>query len=165
MRIFPVFGAAAMLIGGCGPQGGNEAETNRAAAPPAAPAPEPTGNGSAALAAPKASEPFIPVSGTTIPAAFQGVYERRVANCGGPSQERTTITPTELRWHETIGKVRSTLHRRENELEVNADYQGEGEFWHSNRLLTLDQGGARLVIDSDGDSRGMQVFRCPAGTR
>jgi hypothetical protein len=171
MRILTVFGAtaAAILIGGCGPrQAGSEPEANQAApAPtaPAAPAPAPTENGSAVAAAPKASAPFIPQSGTTIPAAFQGVYEPRVANCSSPSQERTTITPTELRWHETIGKVQSTLHRRENELEVNAAYQGEGEFWRSNRLLTLDQGGARLVIDSDGDSRGMQVFRCPAGTR
>lgn len=169
MRAFPVSGAAAaaILVVGCGPrQGGDEPEANRAAAAPAAPAPAPTENGSAApAAAPKASGPFIPERGTTIPAAFQGVYDRRLANCSGPSQERTTITPTELRWHETIGKVQSTLHRLENELEVDAKYQGEGEFWRSNRLLTLDQGGARLVIDSDGDSRGMEVFRCPAGTR
>jgi hypothetical protein len=168
MRVFPVFGAAAaaILVVGCGPrQGGDEPEANRTAAGPAAPAPAPAANGSAEAAAPKASGPFIPERGATIPAAFQGVYDRSLASCSGPSEERTTITPSELRWHETIGKVQSTLHRRENELEVDAKYQGEGEYWRSNRLLTLDQGGARLVIDSDGDSRGMQVFRCPAGTR
>ena len=167
MRAFPIFGAAAaaMLIGGCGQrEGGNGQEANRAAAAPAAPAPVPAENGSAVPAAPKASRPFVPERGTTIPAPFLGVYDRTIAQCGGPSQERTTITPTELRFHETIGKVRSVLLRRENELEVDADYQGEGEFWRSNRLLTLSQGGARLVIDGDGTSRPMALVRCPAGT-
>ena len=163
MRIFPIFGAAAaaILIGGCGPRdSGNRAEANRAAA---APAPAGTENGSAAAAAPKASAGFEPVRGTTIPAPFLGVYDRTAAQCGGASQERTTITPAELRFHETIGTVQSTLLRQENELEVFASYQGEGEFWRSNRLLTLSQGGARLVIDGDGTSRPMALVRCPAG--
>lgn len=167
MRGFPVFGAAtvAMLIGGCGPrQGGDEPEANRAATAPAAPAPAPTENGSVSPAAPKTSGAFEPVRGTTIPAPFLGVYDRTLASCSGPSQERTTITPTELRFHETIGKVRSVLLRRENELEVDADYQGEGEFWRSNRLLTLSQGGARLIIDGDGTSPALARVRCPAGT-
>jgi hypothetical protein len=166
MRIFPVFGAAAaaILIGGCGQRhGGNESEANLAAAAPAAPAPAPSENRSAAPAAPKAPGPFVPERGTTIPAPFLGVYDRTVASCSGPSQERTTITPSELRFHETIGKVRSVLLRRENELEVDANYQGEGEYWRSNRLLTLSQGGARLVIDSDGDSPALLRVRCPAG--
>ena len=165
MRVFPVLGAAAvaMLIGGCGPrQGGDDPEANRTAAAPAAPAP--TENGSAEAAVPKASAGFEPVRGTTIPAPFLGIYDRTLAQCGGPSQERTTITPTELRFHETIGKVQSVLLRQENELEVDAKYQGEGEFWRSNRLLTLSQGGARLIIDGDGTSRAMALVRCPAGT-
>ena len=160
MRIFPVFGAAAVAIlaGGCGPrQEGGEPENNLAAAAPAE-------NGPAEAEAPKASAAFEPVRGTTIPAPFLGVYDRTLAQCSGPSQERTTITPGELRFHETIGKVRSTLLRRENELEVLADYQGEGEYWRSNRLLTLSQGGARLVIDGDGTSPAMMRVRCPAGT-
>jgi hypothetical protein len=167
MRVFPIFGAAAvaMLIGGCGPrQGGGEPEANLASAAPAAPAPAPTENGSAAPA-PRASAAFEPVRATTIPAPFLGVYDRALASCSGPSQDRLTITPGELRWHETIGKVQSTLLRLENELEVDAKYQGEGEFWRSNRLLTLSQGGARLVIDSDSGSRAMALVRCPAGTR
>jgi len=166
MRIFPLLGAAAaaMLIGGCGPrQGGHEPEANVAAAPDA-PAPAPTENGSAAPAAPKASAAFEPVRGATIPAPFLGVYDRTLAGCAGSSQERTTIAPGELRFHETIGKVQSTLLRRENEVEVDAQYQGEGEYWRSNRLLTLSQGGARLVIDGDGTSRAMALVRCPAGT-
>jgi hypothetical protein len=161
MRAFPIFGAAAVaiLVGGCGPrQGRDEPEANRAAA--AAPA----GDGSVAPA-PKASGAFEPVRGTTIPAPFVGVYDRTLASCSGPSQERTTITPGELRFHETIGKVQSTLLRLENELEVDAKYEGEGEYWRSNRLLTLSQGGARLVIDGDGTSRPMMLVRCPAGTR
>lgn len=159
MKIFPVLGAAAVAIaiGGCGPrQGGEEPEANRSAAAPA-------GNGSAAPAAPRASAAFEPERGTTIPAPFLGVYDRTPAGCSGPSQERTTITPGELRFHETIGKVRSVLLRRENELEVDADYQGEGEYWRSNRLLTLSQGGARLIIDRDGTSPAMMRVRCPAG--
>lgn len=166
MRVFPVFGAAAvaMLIGGCGPrQGGDEPEANLAAAAPAAPEPAPTENGSAASAAPKASGPSAAERGTTIPAAFLGVYDRMLANCAGPSQERTTITPSELRFHETIGKVRWVLPRGANELEVYADYQGEGEYWHGNRLLTLSQGGARLVIAGGGDSPAMMRVRCPSG--
>jgi hypothetical protein len=165
MRILPVFGAAAaaMLIGGCGSrQGGDEPEANLAAAP-AASTPAPVENGSAVPAAPKAPGAFEPERGTTIPAPFLGVYDRTLASCSGPSQERTTITPSELRFHETIGKVRSVLLRRENELEVDADYQGEGEFWRSNRLLTLSQGGARLIVDRDGTSPAMMRVRCPAG--
>ena len=166
MRVLPIFGAAAVaiLIQSCGPrQGGEAPEANRAAAAPSAPEPASTENGSAA--APRASGPFVPASGTTIPEPFLGIYDRTVERCSGPSEERMTITPTELRFHESIGKVRSVLHRRENELEVDADYQGEGEYWRSNRLLTLSQGGARLVMDSDGTSPALQRFRCPAGTR
>ena len=166
MRIFPVFGAAAavILIGGCDSRQGDEApEANQAPAAPAAPAPAPAENGSAAAPAPRASAAFEPVRGTTIPAPFVGVYDRTLASCSGPSQERTTITPGELRFHETIGKVQSTLLRRENELEVDAKYEGEGEFWRSNRLLTLSQGGARLIIDGDGTSPAMMRVRCPAG--
>lgn len=164
MRVFPVFGAAvaASLIVGCGPRQ-DEPEANLAAAP-TAPAPAPTENGSAEAAPPKAAGAFEPVRGTTIPAPFVGVYDRTLASCSGPSQERTTITPGELRFHETIGKVQSTLLRRENELEVLANYQGEGEYWRSNRLMTLSQGGARLVIDGDGTSPAMMRVRCPAGT-
>lgn len=157
MRILPIFAAAAaILIAGCGPrQSGNQPEADRAAA---APAPAPTENGSAA---PKASAVFEPVRGTTIPAPFLGVYDRTLAQCSGPSQERATITPGELRFHESIGAVQSTLLRKENELEVDAKYEGEGEYWRSNRLLTLSQGGARLVIDGDGASRPMALVRCP----
>ncbi|HET9640509.1 MAG TPA: hypothetical protein VFP12_15020 [Allosphingosinicella sp.] len=165
MRVFPVFGAAvaASLIVGCGPRQ-DEPEANLAAAAPTAAAPAPTENGSAEAAPPKAAGGFEPVRGTTIPAPFVGVYDRTLASCAGPSQERTTITPGELRFHETIGKVQSTLLRRENELEVDAKYQGEGEFWRSNRLLTLSEGGARLVIDRDGNSPAIMRVRCPAGT-
>jgi hypothetical protein len=164
MRILPVFAAvgAAMLIGGCGSrQGGDEPEANRAAA---GSAPASTQNGMAAQAAPRASAAFEPVRGTTIPSPFLGVYDRTIVQCGGQSQERATITATELRFHETIGKVQSTLLRKENELEVDAKYEGEGEFWRSNRLLTLTQGGSRLIIDGDGASRPMALVRCPPGT-
>jgi ferric-dicitrate binding protein FerR (iron transport regulator) len=168
MRGFPVLGAAAVaiLIGGCGPrQGGGEQGANRAAAAaaPAAQAPAPTKSGSAEPAAPRASAAFEPQRGTAIPAPFLGVYDRTLGRCSGASQERTTITPGELRFHETIGKVRSVLLRRENELEVDADYQGEGEYWRSNRLLTLSEGGARLIMDGDGTRPAMIRVRCPAG--
>lgn len=165
MRVFPVFGAAAaaILVVGCGPRQ-DEPEANLATPAPAASAPAPAENGSAAAEAPRASGAFEPQKGTAIPAPFLGVYDRTLASCSGPSQERTTITAGELRFHETIGKVQSTLLRRENELEVFASYQGEGEYWRSNRLLTLSQGGARLVIDGDGTSPAMMRVRCPAGT-
>jgi hypothetical protein len=63
------------------------------------------------------------------------------------------------------GKVQGTLLRLENDLEVDAKYQGGAEFWRSERLLTLSQRGATLDIIKDITGRGMQVFRCPAGTR
>ncbi|HEU0098683.1 MAG TPA: hypothetical protein VFQ67_07890 [Allosphingosinicella sp.] len=104
-----------------------------------------------------------PASSERIPAAFQGVYDSSREACGRASDGRLTVTAGELRFHESIGLVRSVARLPSGALRVEADYQGEGEKWRSRRELRLSGDGRRLGISGDGTS--FDRVRCPKGGR
>ena len=166
MRGFPMISAmaAVLLAAGCGERrdadrGGNDqaAATNgtEAAAPAAQAADTANSSGPAA--------PAPPATGKTIPATVLGVYDASLEACGKPSDTRLTVSPTELRFHESIGTVRRATVTGVDTVTVEADYQGEGESWRSNRELRLGEGGATLTISGDG-TRLVRV-RCPSVAR
>lgn len=155
MRGFTVIAAlAAVLIAGCGsPDAGHG--KNEAAAPPAvAEAPANTS---------EPAPPPPPATGRTIPAALLGSYDASLDACGKPSDSRLTVSPTELRFHESIGTVREVTATAAGTVTVEADYQGEGESWRSTRELRLGDGGATLTISGDG-TRLVRI-RCPEAVR
>ena len=155
MRGTAVLPALALLAAGCGPRQA-EQSANTAAGPPAA-----------AQAPADADEPPPPppppATGKTIPASLLGVYDASIEACGKPSDGRLTVSPTELRFHESIGTVREVKAAGPGAVAVEADYQGEGESWRTVRELKLGDGGRTLVVSGDG-SRFERV-RCPAAAR
>ena len=118
-------------------------------APPAAVAPP---------AASPAEGPGATASAAAIPAAFHGVYDQSRENCARPSQYRLTVSAGELKFHESIGAVRSVAVEGPNAISVDADYQGEGESWRTTQRLVRD--GDRLTISGDGTTT-VRV-RCPS---
>ncbi|HYW16565.1 MAG TPA: hypothetical protein VE891_10500 [Allosphingosinicella sp.] len=100
---------------------------------------------------------------TSIPAAFHGVYDRSLEACARPSDQRLTVSARELRFHESVGSVRSIGYGGSDAIAVEADYEGEGRRWRNLRILKLAENGARLSVKGDGDS--LDRVRCPAGAR
>jgi hypothetical protein len=99
----------------------------------------------------------------SIPAAYRGVYDGSLEACARPSVERLTISARELRFHESIGTVRSVGYGGPGAISVEADYEGEGERWRSLRILSLAENGARLTVKGEGAP--LDRVRCPEGTR
>ena len=95
-----------------------------------------------------------------IPAAFRGVYDVDREACSRPSEYRLTIDALRLRFHESIGEVRSVIVDAPDTIRVAADYQGEGERWRNVRTLRLTDGGATLTITGEGIT--LARIRCPA---
>lgn len=98
-----------------------------------------------------------------IPAAYHGVYEGSLEACARPSVERLTVSARELRFHESVGSVRSVAFGGTGAIAVEADYEGEGERWRSLRILSLAENGAKLTVKGEGAS--LDRVRCPAVTR
>jgi hypothetical protein len=149
---------AALLAAGCGGEGArNEAATNQTGQSPETPAPAPS-------PPPGQSPPSAPpTAGAAIPAPFHGEYDASVEACSRPSDGRLVVTSTELRFHESIGSLRRSAGKGASEVEVEADFQGEGETWRSVRTLILSDGGETLTIS--GDDTSFVRVRCPAGGR
>ena len=152
MRRIGLLTAAALLLAGCAPEDkAADGGSNVVAIPTAPPAPE--------AAAPEPAPPAV----AAIPEPFHGVYDSSPEACGRPSDGRLTVSALELRFHESIGTVRSVVSAPSGATRVEADYQGEGESWRSYRELRLSDGGESLTISGDG-TRMVRV-RCPGGER
>ena len=114
-----------------------------------------------------AAGPAGPIRADTIPAQFRGVYDTSADACSRPSENRLAVGPRELRFHESIGAVRSVSVESGDSVRVTADFQGEGESWSAVHTLTLGGSGERLIVARDA-SRSVRV-RCageaPASAR
>lgn len=141
------------LIAGCGEPVEPDNSSGPVAAPPPMPGAAPVTNEADNATAP---DPQPAIAGA-IPEAFHGSYDRNEENCARPSEYRLTVDAGELRFHESIGKVRSVKVMEAGRIEVLADYQGEGETWQNVRTLELD--GKRLTISGEGTK--IDRVRCP----
>ena len=152
MRSLALVGMVAVLIAGCA------SEESRPAAAGT------VDDAHAHHGAPSASGPQHPHSDSpVIPAAYHGVYDGSLEACGRPSDQRLTVSARELRFHESVGTVRSVAWGGTGAIAVEADYEGEGERWRNLRILSLAENGAKLSVKGEGDS--LVRVRCPAGTR
>lgn len=144
------FLAISALLAGCGAPAEPEYGSNQVTAP--API---AGAGNAADNA-TAPDPKPAIAGA-IPEAFRGTYDQDERSCGRPSQHRLIIDATELRFHESSGRVRTVKVESPTRIEILADYQGEGETWQNVRTLELN--GKRLTISGEGTTADR--VRCP----
>lgn len=120
--------------------------------------PEATENGALASPPPPVRQP-IPEPGDSIPSAFHGTYDESREDCERPSEYRLRVEARALRFHESIGEVKGVSVEGPRLVSVSADYQGEGESWHSVRRMHLSDDGATLTVSGDGTE--MVRIRCP----
>ncbi len=103
-----------------------------------------------------------PASGetaATIPATFTGEWNTDAAACARPaaSIEGVRVTPTEILFHESAGRVTRVEPLGPGRIRITADYDGEGERWTATQTLTV--AGNRLTIDTGGPP--ISRVRCP----
>lgn len=96
----------------------------------------------------------------TIPARFVGSWNRDAAACVRPaaSIEGVKVSPDELWFHESVGKVQRVEPLAGNRIRITAAYDGEGERWTSTQTLAVD--GDRLTIVTEGQP--FTRIRCKA---
>ncbi len=96
----------------------------------------------------------------TIPATFVGKWNSDAAACARPatSTEGVKVTPTEIVFHESAGRVTRVEALGDDRIRITADYDGEGERWTATQTLWVV--GDRLTIETDG--RSISRVRCPA---
>jgi hypothetical protein len=151
--------AAVLFLAACTPEEkAAEKGPDEVASTPSTPAPAP-----AATAPPRAAPAPKTVEGDSIPAAFHGVYDVSREACGRPGDGRLAVSARELRFHESVGTVRSVSPTQSGAMRVAADYQGEGQSWRSSRDLSLSGDGSKLTVSGEGTS--MVRTRCPDGAR
>lgn len=148
-----IFLALPALLAACGQPIEPDNNASPVVAPPPMPGAVPAANEADNAAAP---DPQPAIAGA-IPEAFRGTYDRNEADCARPGEYRLTVDAGELRFHESIGRVRSVKVVDAAHIEVLADYQGEGETWQNVRTLELD--GKRLTISGEGTK--IDRVRCP----
>jgi uncharacterized membrane protein len=103
-----------------------------------------------------------PDSATAIPARFLGLWAADAAGCRVPpaSIEWLRVTPEALRFHESLGAVRAVRPRGEHMVELDLDFDGEGQQWQATR--TLRRTGDVLTL-SGADLPPVSRTRCVTG--
>lgn len=138
---FPLSGR--LMIDGRGPFPG-------CAAPPGyRPPAEPAANPPAAVA-------------TAIPARFVGLWAADAAGCRVPPAliDWLRVTAGGLRFHESLATVRALRPRGANAVELDLDFEGEGQQWQATRTLRLS--GDVLTL-SGPDMPPISRERCAGG--
>jgi hypothetical protein len=120
------------------------------------PAGAPASSPEAAPAQPTAIPPAPPVP-AALPAGFLGRWAADAAACTVAGHEsRLVVSPEELAFHESIGRIRSVVASGDRVADVTADFEGEGETWSRDMRLSLSADDLTLTIqypDGDDSSR------------
>lgn len=156
MRSLSLLGTVVVLISGCA--SGQSGQTNGGKAD------EAHADHAAHAGSPSPRGPEHPHSySNSIPAPYHGVYDLSLEACARPSIEQLTVSARELRFHESVGAVRSVAYGGSGAIAVEADYEGEGQRWRNLRILKLSDNDSRLTVQGNGDR--LDRVRCPQGTR
>ena len=94
-----------------------------------------------------------------IPAAYVGRWGKDRAACRNPASsiEGLTISPRELRFHESLGIPTRVTRRDADTIAVTSAYEGEGMEWTATQTLRLGDGD-RLIVTTRGES--FERVRC-----
>lgn len=89
-----------------------------------------------------------PESTVVIPAAFRGRWARNANACTAPGDTgELVITPSELRFYESSGRVSKVTTEGAHAIRVSALYSGEGQDWTAERRLELGPDSRTLTAD------------------
>ncbi len=94
-----------------------------------------------------------------IPAAYVGRWGKDRATCRNPASsiEGLTISPRELRFHESLGIPTRVTRRDADTIAVTSTYEGEGMEWTATQTLRLGDGN-RLIVTTRGEN--FERVRC-----
>ena len=94
-----------------------------------------------------------------IPAAYVGRWGKDRAACRNPASsiEGLTISPRELRVHESLGIPTRVTRRDADTIAVTSIYEGEGMEWTATQTLRLGDGD-RLIVTTRGEN--FERVRC-----
>lgn len=164
---------ATLLLAGCG---GGEQEKQGAPAPADRTARAvPTGKDAdfaytvdPAVPPPAAPEAGVGEGDKAIPAALQGRWALKAADCTAPKGADLTVLTIDartLRFFESAGELARVRDRQANRIVADYRFSGEGEEWDSLMLLGLADGGKTLVrrdYGEDADPAPLRYTRCAA---
>lgn len=87
-----------------------------------------------------------------IPAAYVGRWGKDRAACRNPASsiEGLTISPRELRFHESLGVPTRVERKAADAVVVTSSYEGEGQQWTATQTLQLV--GDRLTVTTRGEA-------------
>lgn len=105
--------------------------------------------------------PAAPPAAALVPAAFQAEWAANLKTCGaGIDADWMRLTPSEIRYYESGGKVTAVVVNSPLDIVVSADLSGEGETWSRSFHFVLSPDQSQLTDVSD--KTGMIRQRCPA---
>jgi hypothetical protein len=96
----------------------------------------------------------------TIPAAFQGVFRRTLAECGTETDTSLVVRPTRIVTPTGEGDVQSVHVEAARKIVVASIYDGHGQVWEQTDTILLGKDGDRIAfqLPTGPDTR----LRCPA---
>lgn len=104
--------------------------------------------------------------GKAIPAAIQGRWALKAADCQakrGTDLTALTIDATNLRFFESHGELARIREREANRIVADYKFSGEGVEWDRQMLLRVEDGGKTLVRRDTGEGAAagsMRYTRC-----
>ncbi len=99
-----------------------------------------------------------PLNVTAIPAQYLGKWDASAADCGQASIMTLTISPNELRFHESIGEIRTVEPDGVNAIKVAGPFDGEGETWEG--ALRLELSADETTLSTTNNGTVTQRVRC-----
>ncbi|MDB5693248.1 MAG: hypothetical protein JWO81_2311 [Alphaproteobacteria bacterium] len=96
----------------------------------------------------------------TIPAAFQGVFRRTLAECGAETDTSLVVRPMRIVTPTGEGDVQSVHVEAPRKIVVISIYDGQGQVWEQTDTILLGRDGDRIAVQlpAGPDTR----LRCPA---
>jgi hypothetical protein len=170
-----IFPAAVLMLAACsGKDEKQPAETADKAAPapvapvePAEPAPVTSDADLAytpdpSVMPPAAPDPGVGTGDKAIPAAVQGRWALKAADCAakkGTDLTALVIDAKTLRFFESAGDLARVRERSANRIVADYKFSGEGEEWDRLMLLMVENGGKTLVRRDYGEGAAAEPLR------
>lgn len=99
----------------------------------------------------------VPMTADTIPGAYRGHWNTRLADCQGDSGEGKLIVEARaMTFHESVGRVVAVTPQNDR-ISVTLKLSGEGQTWQDTGTWKLSPDGATLTEVTGRVTR----FRCP----
>jgi hypothetical protein len=95
----------------------------------------------------------------TIPLAFQGVFRRTAAECGGDSPTALVVRATRMAFPDSEADVQRVRVDGTRKIVVTSIYDGGGEVWEKTETILLGKDGRSVALQLD--TGPYTRVRCP----